>query len=174
MKRFSMALVAPAALLCLAFASAGKAAAACECSKAAAETQPKPAAKRKDRRSQVPVVTGRTTILLHEISVQAPVAAPSLTLLGSGHCVSAIANGPLSSSTIAWTDWNCVRLQNSTALWNAGFHDAAIQLMCEDKAVRAAMERAGTNCRAAPARSVAPTNDSSTEGRVAGADPTWP
>lgn len=46
-----------------------------------------------------------------------------------------------------WTDKNCVRLKNSRELVELGHKDAAVQLLCTDKEVKAAMRAAGTPCK---------------------------
>ena len=47
---------------------------------------------------------------------------------------------------IAHTDRNCARIRQARILQQLGYDKAAVQVMCEDREVRDAMERAGTAC----------------------------
>ncbi len=50
------------------------------------------------------------------------------------------------SFATTWNDKQCYRLKNARALENLGYHDAALELLCMDRSVRVAMDRAGTPC----------------------------
>jgi outer membrane protein OmpA-like peptidoglycan-associated protein len=50
------------------------------------------------------------------------------------------------SFATTWQDRNCRRLKNARQLFALGYPAAAVQLLCMDEEVYAAMERAGTPC----------------------------
>jgi hypothetical protein len=75
----------------------------------------------------------------------APLTAGSDTCMGSSSAGGQGIGFGLSLGT-TWTDKNCVRLKNARELAMMGFRDAAVQLLCEDKAVARAMAAAGTAC----------------------------
>ncbi len=76
--------------------------------------------------------------------------APSLiasedTCMGSrSFGVQAIGFGISFATT--WQDRQCRRVKNARQLYALGYPEAAVQLLCMDEEVRAAMERAGTPC----------------------------
>jgi hypothetical protein len=76
----------------------------------------------------------------------APLVAGSDTCMGS---TTMGAQGSVFGISIGstWTDKNCVRLKNSRELVEMGYPSAAVQLLCTDKEVKAAMRAAGTPCK---------------------------
>ncbi|MES1158273.1 MAG: OmpA family protein [Terricaulis silvestris] len=88
---------------------------------------------------------GRWTFA-HAATALAPVlSASSDTCMGSRTLgVQGIRFGVSLGAT--WRDTSCRRLKNARALDDLGYHEAALQLLCMDRDVRAAMRRAGTPC----------------------------
>lgn len=78
-------------------------------------------------------------------AVAAPVSATNGTCMGSS---SAGAQGMTFGVSVAstWKDEGCERRYNSIRLQELGNQKAAMALMCQDPAVRAAMEDVGTPC----------------------------
>jgi hypothetical protein len=75
----------------------------------------------------------------------APLSASEDTYMRS-HSVGLQAIGFGFSIASTREDVSCRRLHNARALDELGYRDAALQLLCFDKDVRRAMERAGTPC----------------------------
>lgn len=76
----------------------------------------------------------------------APLVAAEDTCMGSSTAGAQGIGFGVSIGT-TWTDRNCVRLKNSRELTALGHKDAAVQLLCTDKEVKAAMAAVGTPCR---------------------------
>lgn len=74
-----------------------------------------------------------------------PLTASSDTCMGS-RVSGAQAMGFGASVATTWIDTNCRRLKNARELFALGYPEAAVQLLCMDDEVYAAMERAGTPC----------------------------
>lgn len=75
----------------------------------------------------------------------APLIASQDTCMGSRVSGGQAMGLGLSVAT-TWIDTNCRRLKNARELAALGFPEAAMQLLCMDDEVYAAMERAGTPC----------------------------
>ncbi len=75
----------------------------------------------------------------------APLVASDDTCMGSRSFGAQVAGFGLSIAT-TWQDRNCRRIKNARELMRLGYREAAVQLLCMDDEVYAAMERAGTPC----------------------------
>lgn len=75
----------------------------------------------------------------------APLVASEDTCMGSRGAGVQVASFGVSVAT-TWEDQNCRRLKNARELARLGYREAAVQLLCMDDEVYAAMERAGTPC----------------------------
>lgn len=75
----------------------------------------------------------------------APLIATDDTCMGSRSFGIQVGGWGISIAT-TWQDRNCRRLKNARALATLGYREAAVQLLCMDDEVFAAMERAGTPC----------------------------
>lgn len=75
----------------------------------------------------------------------APLIASEDTCMGSRVSGAQAAGFGVSFAT-TWIDANCRRLKNARELSALGYPEAAVQLLCMDDEVYAAMERAGTPC----------------------------
>lgn len=75
----------------------------------------------------------------------APLVASEDTCMGSRGAGLQVASFGVSVAT-TWEDRNCRRLKNARELARLGYREAAVQLLCMDDEVYAAMERAGTPC----------------------------
>jgi outer membrane protein OmpA-like peptidoglycan-associated protein len=99
---------------------------------------PSPAASRAEhlgRALRIPVATAFAT----------PLTASQDTCMGSRVFGFQVASFGISFAT-TWQDRNCRRLKNARQLFALGYPEAAVQLLCMDEEVYAAMERAGTPC----------------------------
>jgi outer membrane protein OmpA-like peptidoglycan-associated protein len=75
----------------------------------------------------------------------APLTASQDTCMGSRTFGFQVMGFGVSFAT-TWQDRNCRRLKNARQLFALGYPAAAVQLLCMDDEVYAAMERAGTPC----------------------------
>lgn len=75
----------------------------------------------------------------------APLFASEDTCMGS-RAFGAQAMGFGVSFATTWQDRNCRRVKNARELFALGYREAAVQLLCLDDDVRAAMRSAGTPC----------------------------
>jgi len=147
MKRISTAMLVLASLA----APAGWANgfdARCDCDTTVpSEQKPKPRPKPRVARKAAPAVR-KVPVVVNEINVQ-PARPPEVNVMlsqGNDSCVSSPVAGASLSSGSVWTDWNCVTLKKSAALASIGERNAALALLCENKDMHQALERAGTSC----------------------------
>ena len=98
--------------------------------------------------------TGTTTVRNVPEIVPAPIGGSNPCLVG----LAAGGAGPGIGVTLSWghADAGCERRNESAVLFNEGQKDAAVELLCDDEHVRAAMLRSGHPCAAdRPVRPVA-------------------
>jgi outer membrane protein OmpA-like peptidoglycan-associated protein len=89
--------------------------------------------------------TGRALRVPVASAFSAPLTASQDTCMGS-RSFGFQAMGFGVSFATTWQDRNCRRLKNARQLFALGYPEAAVQLLCMDEEVYAAMQRAGTPC----------------------------